>query len=89
MGTGVDDPDLVRHEYAHAVHLAHIGPLDYALKVAMPSAISFHSNPDNSDYYSQPWEYIADMLGGADKPNSTYLPNAAKEGAFYYLFTLF
>lgn len=56
------DPDTVKHEWGHYVQLRLMGPLHFLSSVAIPSITS---DPNDSDYYSNPWERTADWLGGA------------------------
>ena len=80
--------NLVRHEYGHIVHMWQIGPGDYITKVAMPSAASFWLNPKNKYYESQPWEYIAEVLGKTKPPQSGYLPYADELAFIYWIYTI-
>ena len=62
-----DSISLVQHEYGHAVHFAQIGAPSYTAFVAVPSIIGYWSNIPTEKYYSQPWEYCADVLGGVSR----------------------
>lgn len=44
-----------------------IGNNNYFSKVVVPSLYDFWSGLPCSDYYSEPQEYIADMLGGVTR----------------------
>ena len=91
MASNVEDPALVQHEYGHVVHLSQIGVLKYASYVVIPSIISYHLNKDNKDfnYYSQPYEYIADRLGQVDPGERNYLPHSEFGGILYYILSIF
>ena len=91
FGSEIDDINLVRHEYGHAVHLSHIGFVNYAKKAVIPSLCDYWEGVPYGRYYSEPQEYIADILGGAER---TYLgapyPYEISNGTaiMYYLYSL-
>ena len=59
------DQKTVQHEWGHFVHLLlTANPGEYLLVVGLPSI-----NTKGSDYYSKPWERVADCLGGVDRGN--------------------
>jgi hypothetical protein len=70
--------DTVRHEYGHIVQLKALGLLAYIKYIAKPSVKSKVSGPE---YFDQPWEVTADVLGGA----SRYHDEAAREAGEAYL----
>ena len=81
----------LRHEYGHCVHFSQIGPMNYFLVVAIPSLIG-HSFVETKDYYSQPWEYVGEILGNVT--NRTYQgqpyqysENASLYAVLYWLYT--
>ena len=80
------------HEYGHVVHLSQIGWESYVIWVLIPSVTNYHRGVPYADYYSQPWEYIADMLGGVERANGDqpyeYSSDAQQEAYEYYQFTL-
>ena len=82
----------LKHEYGHAVHLSQIGWESYTALVLIPSIVNFHRGVAYADYYSQPWEYIADMLGGVERTNGNspyaYSASAQEQGDKYYQLTL-
>ena len=82
--------NLIQHEYGHIVHMRIIGTERYIAKVAIPSVTSFwiHKNDESFNYYSQPFEYIADYLGQVDTTERNYLPHTDVGGFFYFLYTL-
>ena len=83
----ISSADLVKHEYGHAVHMMQIGPVNYAFKVALPSAVSFWLFPKNPYYESQPWEYIAEFFGQPSPPTEGYLTYADELAFVYWIFT--
>ncbi|RGQ33560.1 RHS repeat-associated core domain-containing protein, partial [[Clostridium] leptum] len=64
--------NTVRHEYGHCVQLDEVGMLKYLVFVAGPSVKGYWSGLSDSAYYSQPWEYGADMYGGVDRGDGYY-----------------
>ena len=93
MGTEIlydeEFPDLLNHEYGHYIHFQQIGPTNYFWTTAVPSLIgaglSYVSPTVRDNYYSLPWERVADYLGGV---NHEYLPYADTAGSLFWLFTL-
>lgn len=83
------DENLVKHEYGHVVHMSQIGVLNYVFKAAVPSVFSYNLNLNNPEYFSQPWEYIADVLGNVESEGRSYQPYADFLGKIYYIFTVF
>ena len=53
--------DTIKHEWGHFVQEKYYGELLYLVYIAYPSLSN--RNP-KIDYYSQPWEYGADVFGG-------------------------
>ena len=78
--------ELMMHEYGHAVHFLHIGPLNYISKVAVPSVMSFWLIEENPYYESQPWEYIAEYYGGLTE-SKEYWEYADELANLYALYT--
>ena len=60
----------LKHEYGHVIHLSQIGWESYLVWVLIPSVINYHQGVPYDTYYSQPWEYIADVLGGVERTNN-------------------
>ena len=89
LGDKVRDKNTVRHEYGHSVHLSQIGFVNYTTKVFIPSLCGFWSGVQYQDYYSQPWEYIADFLGGVERTGYQYSENTESIAFIYWIFTLF
>lgn len=88
IGNDVHSTATVNHEYGHYVHLMLIGVDNYVSRVALPSVIGYACNVPYNVYYSQPWEYIAEVLGGVHRNNYNYLEYSNISGALYMLFTL-
>ena len=96
LGEGVkNNPDGIEtlmHEYGHAVHLSQIGWESYYSFVLCPSLINYWKGVEYSDYYSQPWEYIADVLGNVARTDNgqpyVYDPNARQAAYEYWQFTI-
>ena len=66
------------------------GSATYYDTVAIPSLCGYWANVSYNRYYSQPWEYIADRLGGVERTRSegyVYAPGADAIGRVYYVFT--
>ena len=62
--------NLIRHEYGHFLQLQNKGYLAYTFEVAIPSftgSILYKMGRLPFNYYSQPWEYEADQLGGVNR----------------------
>ena len=87
IGNGVKDDMTIQHEYGHSVHFSQIGLANYVEHVAIPSLKGFWFNDyaaNASNYYSQPQEYIADMLGGVKRTDFNYDPHIVQNIAHYY-----
>ena len=57
---GMDRVDVLRHEYGHSAQIAILGPTNYFISVGIPSWKEW----GNDDYYSNPWENMANEIGG-------------------------
>ena len=68
------DP-VLEHEYGHVIQLISVGFPVYIAMYFVPSLIGFWSGVPIDMYYSQPWEYIADLLGGAKRTGYDYKLN--------------
>ena len=88
VGNDVCDPNTVKHEYGHYAHLLLVGIDNYVGRVVLPSVIGYASSVPYDVYYSQPWEYIAEILGGVNRNNYSYSEFSNTSGALYMLFTL-
>ena len=90
FGRNADQVDIVRHEYGHYLHLSQIGLPNYTLKVVLPSLIDYWTDVPYGEYYSEPQEYIADILGGVVRTNNglPYLYEISNtEAIMYYLYS--
>ena len=78
----------LNHEYGHIVHSQQIGMPAYTVTTAIPSLIFaglsniFPIVQEN--YFSLPWERVADYLGGVDRG---YAPGANTCGSLFWLYT--
>ena len=92
MGNAVSTEATVRHEYGHCLHMYLIGLPNYTFRAAIPSIIDYWSGIKTDVYYSEPQEYIADMLGKANRMGEDGLPYqysiTYKEGILYFISTL-
>lgn len=85
MGNDVTSEDVVQHEYGHAVHLMQIGMTSYTKTVVIPSLIGFWGGVPYDLYYSQPWEHIADILGGVARDGYDYMPGSDVMAVMHWL----
>lgn len=86
------DVQTIKHEYGHFLHLCLIGPLQYTTKVFVPSLIDYWSGTPYDVYYSEPQEYIADILGQVNRKNGNapYPYNISDfEAIAYFFYTIF
>ncbi len=72
LGTGISktDYDTVKHEYGHTLQFEKLGFWGFTFQVAIPSVKGYLLSTMDKlpiNYYSQPWEYEADKLGGVDR----------------------
>ena len=90
IGDGVNSAQTIQHEYGHYCHLNQIGVVEYALFAGIPSLMGFWTGVSYTDYYSLPWEYVADMLGGVNRDNGTYQYQGWAQTAaeYYWIFTV-
>jgi len=69
---------LLRHEYGHTRQLEELGVIGYIACVVIPSVKGFRKQQQGTlevDYYSQPWEFEADLYGDVPSRKS-YDPRA-------------
>lgn len=88
LGEGIDDPNLVRHEYGHTVQSKKIGLADYIRQVAIPSLCGYLLNETLLPpglYYNLPWEYTADVYGGV---TWSHMDFADEISALYWFFLI-
>ena len=69
--------ELLKHENGHYEQYKLIGFIKYVLAIAIPSFLN-----DPADYYSQPWEVTADLLGGVV---SHFHSSGSEEAGWRYL----
>ena len=83
--TGID---TLNHEYGHRLHMDDIGVISYALTTVAPSLL--HAGLANlglvKNYYSLPWERIADMYGGVNRNN--YVSGAEEKAVIFWMYTV-
>lgn len=81
MGKKVMDPCLVKHEYGHKLQRKRLGFFKYIGKVFIPSFLCHKLMLKNKlpySYYSLPWEYEADSLGGVKRENTELFTDKEK-----------
>ncbi len=78
--------DTLKHEYGHYLHLQQIGLKSYTACVAIPSFIGSKLDLSAESYYSQPWEYIAEVLGEPER-SFDYWPNSEIYATAYWILT--
>lgn len=67
IGIHYDRDDVLKHEYGHTKQSRLLGPL-YLLIIGLPSAVgNLVHRKIKFDYYKQPWERWADVLGGVNR----------------------
>ena len=59
--------NTVKHEYGHTLQLKRLGLPVYLKAIACPS---MKSGLSGIEYYSQPWEVTADILGGVEREHA-------------------
>lgn len=81
--------EILKHEHGHYEQYKRIGLIKYIFAIAIPSLLN-----DPADYYSQPWEVTADILGGvtihrhsagSEEAGIAYLNNVIKADLFSFL----
>ena len=81
--------EILKHEHGHYEQYKRIGLIKYIFAIAIPSLLN-----DPDDYYSQPWEVTADILGGvtthrhsagSEEAGIAYLNNVIKADLFSFL----
>lgn len=88
---GGADENTLKHEWGHGFQQLILGPVNYGLTIAIPSA-SKMGNWNN--YYDAPWEALADEVGGVNRGNQgnnnagAHLMVASIFGVWSYLFAL-
>lgn len=85
--TGIN---TLKHEYGHKLHMDDIGVANYLFTTAIPSLIGAglsNAGIIDIDYYSLPWEYVANMYGGVS--HSEYTSWASDYGTAFWMYTYF
>ena len=72
LGDNVNIIDTFNYEYGHSIQMGKMNPIGYTLWVFIPSVTCYWLQrneilPDSYSYYSVPWEYQANLYGGAYK----------------------
>ena len=87
MGSNIRSSNILRHEFGHTQQLEEIGLLGYTVFVVAPSVTCFWLTEfevlPTDQYYSYPWEYIANIYGNAD---GKYAPWADASAKIYWSF---
>ena len=79
-----NDVKKIKHEYGHFLQLEELGVNSYVQNVFVPSLKGFWSGVAYDDYYSQPWEYGADLYGNVRRENYTYHEDAEENYKIYW-----
>ena len=82
-------PDIIKHEYGHALQEQILGAVGYTFGIAVQS-VSYNKvhekqNLPESIYYSMPWEITADLFGGVKREQGYYSSGAIERGLEYFL----
>ena len=90
VGKRLDAIETVRHEYGHAIHYRMAGALSYTVTAFVPSVIGYHFGGEEyqANYYSQVYEYTADVLGNVNRPNYSYSSTTENWAGAYLLFSM-
>ncbi len=77
LNTDVNSVNTLNHEYGHYLQEKQLGSVQYIGRVAIPSVLTcgfsmYIKKVPSEVYYSLPWEYTADALGGVTR--TTYRP---------------
>ena len=72
LGNDINDRNTVRHEYGHYLQLEELGIYKYSKYIVIPSLYGYWSNVPYDKYYSQPWEYGADLYGNVNRDRYKY-----------------
>ena len=79
---------MLKHERGHLTHMQEIGIIAYTITVAAPSLTGAGLDMLGLltvDYYSLPWEHIADFYGGVNRAD--YESWACYQAILYWIFT--
>ena len=72
LGRKNDNSLTVRHEYGHYLQLKELGLYKYIKYIAIPSLKGYWGGVGYYEYYSQPWEYGADLYGEVNRIDYPY-----------------
>ena len=82
----IDKTNTINHEYGHLLQEEKYGVGLYLIGIALPSMIYNLASKNNQNlknmYYSMPWEYNADVLGGVNRGD--YQPWAEQFSNYYF-----
>ena len=84
LGTEVNSVNTVKHEYGHCLQLEKLGIFKYTEHVAIPSLNGYWSGVSYEDYYSQPWEYGADIYGEVVREGYVYDEDAEEKYTIFW-----
>ena len=89
IGRDNNSATTVFHEDGHSVHFSAIGHFSYFINVFVPSVLGCHFGDDfyQKNYYSYPYEYIADIFGRVDPSARNYNESMISFGEVYYTYT--
>ena len=73
----------VKHEWGHTQQERILGTPLYIIRVVIPSLYGYFNTPYD-EYYSQPWEYSADILGGVNRKGYAYSISAEEALEYTY-----
>ena len=76
--------ETLKHEYGHLIQLLTVGLPTFLVMYALPSLACYWFGLPYDLYYSMPWEYTADILGGAKRDNYNYTSYANTLGWIYF-----
>ena len=89
--SGQFNETTLNHEYGHYIQERTLGTVKYTAVIMIPSMITYGIDQvfpmSNEDYFSKPWEYSADILGGVTRPYP-YNDGASFRGNLYYFYFL-
>ena len=69
----------VKHEYGHYLQLKELGWYKYIRYIAIPSLKGSWGGVSYYDYYSQPWEYGAELYGEVNRVGYKYSSDVLEE----------
>ena len=84
--TRANTSDTLNHEYGHLIQESRMGSFNYIKYIAIPSLIGYFSDLSTAQYYAQPWERSADILGGVEGRRYSYSAETNSNAMEYYIF---